>query len=237
MRINADFGRRAAVHGGREGWVPSPAAGVERLMLDRVGGEVARATSLVRFAPNSRFAAHTHGGGEEFLVLEGVFEDEQGAFPVGSYVRNPPTSRHTPGSGPGCVIFVKLWQFAADDRTHLVRDIGTLEATAVPSRPGVRAAPLHEDARETVRIEWWEPGGRIAFLPEGGLEILCLEGDFEEGGERFARWSWLRLPVGEALQARAGPRGCKLWVKEGHLRHLETELAALEAATTVAPRA
>jgi hypothetical protein len=32
--------------------------------------------------------------------------------------------------------------------------------------------------------------------------------------------SWLRLPSGGALLATAGPEGCKLWVKSGHLRLL-----------------
>src|SRR6516165_7170873 len=60
--------------------------------VHRIGDEVARATSVVRYAPKSRFSAHIHGGGEEFLVLDGVFQDEHGDFPVGSYIRNPPTS-------------------------------------------------------------------------------------------------------------------------------------------------
>ncbi len=230
MRVNADFERRAAVHAATVPWVPSPVPGVERLMLDRVGGEVARATSIVRFAPHSRFRPHRHGGGEEYLVLEGVFEDENGAFPAGSYVRNPPGSRHTPGSEPGCVIFVKLWQFDPDDRTSLVRDTGTLSPAPVTSRPGVGAALLHEDARETVRLEEWEAGARIRHLPEGGIEILCLEGTFAEGGETFAPRSWLRLPVGRPLEAVAGPRGCRLWVKEGHLRFVAEDLAALRTA-------
>ena len=93
MELNADFTKRAAVHGAGIPWLPSPVAGVERRMLDRVGDEVARATTIVRYAPGSRFSAHTHGGGEEFLVLEGVFTDEHGDYPTGSYVRNPPT-RH-----------------------------------------------------------------------------------------------------------------------------------------------
>ena len=97
MQLNADFTQRAAMHGTRLPWTPSPIAGVDRRMLERIGGEVARATSIVRYAPNSHFSAHTHEGGEEFLVLEGVFSDEHGDFPAGSYVRNPPTSRHAPG--------------------------------------------------------------------------------------------------------------------------------------------
>src|SRR6185312_10285284 len=119
MEINADFSQRVVVHAARLPWVLSPMAGVERRMLDRVGDEVARATSLVRYAPGSHFSPHTHGGGEEFLVLDGVFSDEHGDFPAGSYVRNPPTSRHTPGSEPGCTILVKLWQFDPEDRTDV----------------------------------------------------------------------------------------------------------------------
>src|ERR1700750_3273543 len=96
MELNDDFSQRAVVHAAKLAWTPSPMAGVERRMLDRIGEEVARATSVVRYVPASYFSPHTHGGGEEFLVLEGIFEDEHGAFPAGSYVRNPPTSRHTP---------------------------------------------------------------------------------------------------------------------------------------------
>src|SRR6516162_5700894 len=73
MEINADFSKRAAVHAARLPWIPSPIKGVDRRMLDRIGDEVARATSIVRYAPHSHFSPHTHGGGEEFLVLDGVF--------------------------------------------------------------------------------------------------------------------------------------------------------------------
>ena len=107
MNLNSDFGARAAVHAARLDWTPSPIPGVDRRMLDRIGDEVARATSIVRYAPHSHFSPHTHGGGEEFLVLDGVFQDEHADYPPGTYVRNPPTSRHTPGSEPGCTLFVK----------------------------------------------------------------------------------------------------------------------------------
>ena len=134
MELNADFSQRVAVHAARLPWVASPIAGVERRMLDRIGDEVARATSIVRYAPASRFSAHTHGGGEEFLVLDGVFQDEHGDYPAGSYVRNPPTSRHTPGSAPGCVLFVKLWQFDLEDRTKVRRDAQAVAYTSAPDR-------------------------------------------------------------------------------------------------------
>lgn len=226
MEINADFTRRAAVHAARLPWVPSPMPGVERRMLDRVGEEVARATSIVRYAPGSSFSAHTHGGGEEFLVLEGVFQDEHGDYPPGTYVRNPPTSRHTPGSADGCTILVKLHQFDPDDRAQVrIRTAdGTFEPE--PGRPGVGLLALFEDASERVRLERWAPGLPVALDPEGGLEILVLEGCFAEGGERFERHAWLRLPPGAPLRAETGPEGCLVWVKEGHLRAVRGLAAA-----------
>ncbi|MEM1416610.1 MAG: cupin domain-containing protein [Myxococcota bacterium] len=217
MELNADFDRRAVVHGAELDWRPSPMPGVERRMLDRIGAEVARATTIVRYAPGSAFSPHVHGGGEEFLVLEGVFSDEHGDFPAGSYVRNPPTSRHTPGSAPGTTILVKLWQFDPADR-HAVRlrpdDAAFAEAEG---RPGVEVRPLHADEFETVRLERWAPGAEVRLAPAGGLEVFVLEGGFEEAGESFAAHSWLRLPAGAALSAEAGPAGASVWVKSGHV--------------------
>ena len=116
MNVNANFTQRAAVHPASAQWIPSPMPGVERRMLDRIDDEVERATTIVRFAPGSTFSAHTHTGGEEYLVLEGVFQDEHGDFPVGTYVRNPPTSQHTPVAADGSTIPVKLWPFYPQDK-------------------------------------------------------------------------------------------------------------------------
>lgn len=218
MEINADFSRRVAVHAASIPWKASPMAGVDRRMLDRLGDEVARATSIVRYAPGSHFSPHVHDGGEEFLVLEGVFQDEHGDFPTGSYIRNPPTSSHTPGSDPGCVILVKLWQFDLEDRTPVRLQTATMEPVADPDRPGVSVIPLFEDNREVVRIENWAPSARVPLGDAGGAEIFVLDGGFEEAGERFAEQSWLRLPEGMESAARAGPDGAKVWVKTGHLR-------------------
>ena len=221
--INANFGRRAVVHAASLDWVPSPIAGVDRRMLDRIGDEVARATSIVRYAPNSAFSPHVHGGGEEFLVLDGVFQDEHGDFPAGSYVRNPPQSRHTPRSQPGCTIFVKLWQFDPADRTQVRLDSNALPFVPAVDRAGVAVKPLFADARETVRMEAWAPHAEILLAdPPGGAELLVLEGEFVAQGETsqdetFRPLSWLRLPPGESLAARAGAAGCRLWLKTSHL--------------------
>src|SRR5689334_4918280 len=222
MELNADFFKRAVVHAARIPWVPSPIAGVERRMLDRIGEEVARATSIVRYAPNSHFAAHTHGGGEEFFVLDGVFSDEYGDFPAGSYIRNPPGSRHTPGSDRGCTIFVKLWQFDPDDRTHLRIDATKMPFSPAPDQPGVAVLPLYQDARENVRLEQWGADAQILLPPTSGVEILVLDGGFSDGNETFERQSWLRLPPGNMLRARSGANGCHVWIKTGHLAHPQT---------------
>lgn len=218
MEINADFSRRVAVHAARLPWVPSPMAGVERRMLDRIGDEVARATSIVRYAAGSRFSPHTHGGGEEFLVLDGVFQDEHGDYPAGSYVRNPPTSRHTPGSSPGCTLLVKLWQFDPEDRKEIRLTTADFRYEAAPNRPGVEWLPLFHDDGEDVRLEKWAPGAAVTLDTSGGAELLVLQGGFDESGEHFEPLSWLRLPTSSMLQATAGPQGCRLWIKTGHLR-------------------
>src|ERR671911_2175969 len=149
MKINADPSERAVVYSEDLPWVDSPLPGVQRRMLERDGEEVARATSVVRYAPNSRFDPHTHGGGEEFLVLDGVFSEEHGDFGPGTYVRNPPGSRHTPRSGPGCTILVKLRQMDLEDQEYV-----RIDTTTAAWRPGpvegVSVMPLFERGRERV---------------------------------------------------------------------------------------
>jgi hypothetical protein len=220
MRINADFSKRVAVHSSQMEWVRSPMPGVERRMLDRIGGEVARATSIVRYAPGSSFSAHTHDGGEEFLVLEGIFQDEHGDYPIGSYVRNPPTSSHTPGSEPGCVILVKLHQFDPTDRFQVRISSSVIPPVAVAGRNGVGVISLYADAREDVRIEVWDPATGIRVDAPGGMEVFVLDGGFDEGGESFSKHSWLRLPPGDTLHAVAGAAGARVWIKSGHLSHV-----------------
>lgn len=210
MKINADFSQRATVHFAESPWVASPSAGVTRKILDRIGGEVVRATTLVRFAPGATFAAHTHAGAEEFLVLEGVFQDETGDFAKGAYVRNPPTTRHKPAAASGAVILVKLHQFDADDRTK-VRVASHGRNTAV--------LPLFSGQSEVVRIEIWKPGEAVWRADAGGIELFVLEGGFTESGDAFDRWDWLRLPPGRDFFGSAGPDGARVWIKSGHLKN------------------
>ena len=142
-------------------------AGVSRRMLDRIGGEVSRATSIVRYAPGSSFSPHVHTGGEEFIMLAGISQDEHGDFPVGAYIRNPPKSWHTPGSKTGCMILVKLRQFDLADRSHVRIDTNKIGAVPDATRPGVSVTPLFRDAREYVRLEQWERDTEAATGAEG----------------------------------------------------------------------
>eukprot|EP00168_Porphyra_purpurea_P018624 TRINITY_DN7039_c0_g1_i1.p3 TRINITY_DN7039_c0_g1~~TRINITY_DN7039_c0_g1_i1.p3 ORF type:complete len:214 (+),score=59.04 TRINITY_DN7039_c0_g1_i1:895-1536(+) len=167
------------------------------------------------------FPPHPHGG-EEFLVLDGVFSDEHGDYPAGTYIRNPPTSAHTPSSAGGCTIFVKLWQFDPADRTPVVVHIdgpagGAKAAAATAAEAGVTATPLFADAREAVSVEAWVPGAAVGRPLPGGAEVLVLAGTLAEGGETLRAHSWLRLPPGGRLDAVAGPGGARVWVKTGHL--------------------
>ncbi|MGI9408268.1 MAG: cupin domain-containing protein [Hyphomicrobiaceae bacterium] len=215
MELNANFNERVAVHSEQIAWTASPMPGVDRRMLDRLGGEVARATSIVRYAANSHFSPHVHTGGEEFFVLDGVFQDEHGDFPAGSYIRNPPETSHTPGSDEGCTIFVKLWQFDMADRMQIRVNTNDLEFG--PPMDGVATMPLFSDVREIVSLERWEAGRTIALDAAGGMEVLVLEGGFEEDGEMFVRHSWLRLPAGGRATVTAGLNGTRVWIKRGHL--------------------
>lgn len=212
MRLNADFATRALVHGGDLPWAPSPAPGVERRMLFRIGAEQARATSIVRYAPGSRFPRHGHPGGEEFLVLDGVFQDETGDFPAGTYVRNPPGTAHAPASEHGCVILVMLWQFGATDLTPVV--LRPLEGLPLAPRPGVESVRrLYEGAGERVVIEDWSAGAQLDIANPRGLQLLVVDGAFSDGRDILRRWSWLRLPAGEPLRAQVGSAGARVWMK------------------------
>lgn len=223
MHLNADFSQRALVRFDDSDWVASPMPGVRRRMLDRIGDEVARATSIVRFDPGSAFSAHTHDGGEEYLVLDGTFQDEDGDFPTGFYVRNPPTTSHTPAARDGATILVKLHQFDVADRTQVQIDSGA--ATWSDAAPGVTRLPLHADAREVVAMERWAPGTTRELDASGGLEVFVIAGALSDGTDRLTRWDWLRLPVGSEFTATARAEGAHVWIKTGHLRTVAGEPA------------
>ncbi len=228
MKINAEFNERVVVHSADMEWIDSPMPGVSRRPLDRVGGEVARATTIVRYAQGSHFSPHVHTGGEEFVVLEGVFQDEHGDFPAGSYIRNPPQSSHTPGSEPGCVIFVKLWQFVPTDPTHVRLNSRFMKPIPDRDHNGVSVTSLYIDDHEEVSIQDWQANTDISLDASQGIEVLVLEGSFFESSEVLKKGSWLRLPVGSTLTAKAGGEGCKVWIKQHHLNRVDQEVKRIE---------
>lgn len=216
MRINADFSEPALVIPRDEDWICSPESGVDRLMLDRIGDEVARATSIVRYAPGSSFAEHSHEKGEEFLVLEGIFSDESGDYPAGTYVRNPPGTRHAPHSDDGCRILVKLRQFDAMDLAPVVID--TTDRKSWLSAPDSLARlPLHEFGAETVEMRSIASGADYTLTAgDGGAEMLVVRGSLGYGDQVLEDESWLRLPAGATARLAANEITI-IWLKRGHL--------------------
>ena len=215
MHLNDDFGRRVVLDAASLPWLDSPGGHVARRMLDRTGGERARATSLVRYAPGSRFPAHTHGGGEEFLVLDGVFSDEHGDVPAGWYARNPVGSRHVPRSDPGCVIFVKLWWMRPADQA-IVR-LDTVSTRPEASADGIATLALHAFGAETTAIVHLAPGARLAErATPGGEEMLVLSGACHDADGGYPPMTWSRRPPGRAPEL-CSATGARLFVKRGHL--------------------
>jgi anti-sigma factor ChrR (cupin superfamily) len=217
MKINADLSKRARVDSDTLAWVASPLAGVERRMLERDGEEVARATSLVRYAPGSSFSPHTHTGGEEFLVLDGTFSDDYGDFPAGTYVRNPVGSKHAPHSEGGTVILVKLWWMDPDDQTFVRLDTTREDLWQPGHVPGVEIMPLHGFQDESVALTRLAPGAALPArdLP-GGEELFVLEGTCRDDEGRYGAGTWLRNPIG-AAPALFSDDGCRMYLKRGHL--------------------
>ncbi|TRD10560.1 cupin [Erythrobacter insulae] len=220
MEINADFEEPVLRHTSQIDWVASPMAGVERRMLDRIGGEVARATSIVRYAKGSSFAEHTHSGGEEFIVLEGVFQDEHGDYPAGTYIRNPVGTHHIPRSDPGCTIFVKLWQFDPADQEQIAVDLDSIEILPALDRAGVSSATLAAREYEHVALEVWDAHAKVGLSDPCGLEMLILDGSCSHNDEIYGRHDWIRLPAGASETFVAESSGARVWIKRGHLANI-----------------
>jgi len=217
MNINDDFKLKVVVHTKDLAWENSPMAGVDRKPLDRVGGEIARATTIVKYAPNSTFSPHIHAGGEEILVLDGVFSDEDGDYPAGTYIRNPPNSGHTPFSTNGCTLFVKLKQFHSKD--HATLRINTTTAPWYPGLvPGLSVMPLHEfDGVGTALVRWAPNTIFNPHIHPGGEEIFVLEGVFHDEHGSYPTGTWIRSPRFSKHAPFTQSEGALIYVKTGHL--------------------
>ena len=217
-RVNADFSQRVVIVADELPWIASPQAGVERRLLDRIGGEVARATSLVRYAPASIFPAHDHARGEEIFVLEGVFSDEHGDYPTGTYVRNPPGSRHSPRTGPGCLLLVKLRQMPTTEHKRLVIDTTKSEWKRGDVEGHARLALYSAGpGKEAVTMERLRAGVELPGTDcPGGEEIFVLSGALGDVDGAYRPGTWIRNPVGHRRRLRSRD-GATYWAKRGHL--------------------
>jgi len=220
--INGDLGRRVAVDTAAMAWTPSPSRTVFRKRVHLVGPpESGQVTSVVRYGPGATFHTHAHPDGEEILVLEGVFSDEHGDWPAGTYLLNPEGFRHSPFSRDGCVLFVKLRQFPGRTREHVALRTDTLEWRPA-ARAGVAVRPLYAQAgfADTMRLERWPPEARLRPIEyPSGAELFVLEGSFRDEDGEFARGAWLRLPPG-AAHSPSTAEGCVLYIKEGGFAYL-----------------
>jgi anti-sigma factor ChrR (cupin superfamily) len=200
-------------------WQPSPSRGVLRKRLHRVGpAESGRVTSIVRYEPGASFPAHDHPEGEEILVLQGVFSDEHGDHPEGTYLLNPEGFRHAPFSKDGCTIFVKLRQAPGRGRLHERHELGRAQWSEGPWT-GVRSSPLHlpegePDETWLIKLEAGPEAREIVH--ERGAELLVISGTLRDQSDEHRAGSWLRLPVGHR-QWISSPDGCTLYAKLGGL--------------------
>lgn len=213
--LNMDFTQKVVVETEKLDWVGSRADNVLRKPLEREFAESGRTTSIVQFLPGASFPPHQHGLGEEIFVLEGVFSDENGDYPAGTYLRNPPGSIHSPHSKEGCVIFVKLEQFSPEDTEQVVLD--TNQATMQPGIGNLEVLSLHSFQTEHSALVYWPPGEK--FQPHhhwGGEEILVLKGEFIDEHGRYPKGTWIRSPH-LSLHDPYVEEETLIYVKTGHL--------------------
>jgi len=228
MRVNSDFTKFASVHFNPLCYIPSPAFGVNRFLLDRIGDELARATTIVEYRPNSSFPLHTHIGGEEYLVLAGTFHDDRGAYTTDSYVRNPIGSQHAPWvEADGCTILVKLLQMSEDVEFVEPLHVKVSRSQSKPMPPMGCVQELYESnlTGERVQVFWIAKDEQFPVSvhgQNGGEELFVMDGSLLLDNEEYTKWDWLRFPAeGMANRLRttlrAGADGAQVWCKTGHL--------------------
>lgn len=214
-QLNMNFKKSVTVLVDDDSWVSSPADGVSRIHLEREAEESGHTTSFVRFKAGATFPEHIHPQGEELYIIDGVFSDEYGDYPAGTYIRNPPGSKHTPFTREGCVLFVKLEQFQATDTTQVV--IRPEDQQWLPGIGSLSVLPLHDFEGESTALVLW-PENEV-FQPHthwGGEEIVVLKGCFSDEHGKYPALSWLRSPH----MSRHFPRVVEetlILVKVGHL--------------------
>jgi len=216
MQLHTNYSVRAVSRADEAEWIPSPLKGVDRKMLERDGDEVARATTIVRYAAGSFFSPHVHTGGEEFIVLDGIFSDEHGDYPAGMYVRNPIGSKHKPYSTDGCTIMVKLWQMPEKDQKYVRTNLSD-DSLWGPAEAGIQKLDLHQTDHETVEAFKMSAGANQTLVDHGGIELFVFEGEAEVNGAAYKAGDWLRFPVGDEDVKVTALNDLVLWKKAGHM--------------------
>ncbi len=216
IMLNADFTERCVVNSSNLPWQPSSSPLVHRRLLERNGGEVARATSIVRYDAGATFGAHLHELGEEILVIDGTLSDEHGHYGPGTYLKNPPGSSHAPFSTGGCTLFVKLRHLDPEDTGRVV--VHTLQSPWYRGMvDGLMVMPLSEFGTRHTAMVRWAPG--TYFNPHrhyGGEEIFVVEGVFSDEHGSYPQGSWIRSPH-LSQHKPFSVEGCLILVKTGHL--------------------
>jgi anti-sigma factor ChrR (cupin superfamily) len=191
--LNMDLSKAICCHHDEHHWLKSPADGVSRIHLEREAAESGHTTSFVKFEPGSYFPAHRHPLGEEIYVVEGTFSDENGDYPAGTYIRNPPGSHHKPFTRDGCTLFVKLDQFQTGDKKQLVTRPEDYQWQA--GIGNLKVLSLHTFNTESTALVLW-PENEV-FQPHthwGGEEILVIKGVFIDEYGEYPEGSWIRSP-------------------------------------------
>ena len=215
-QLNPDFSQHVVMRTAQMEWQASPSPSVWRKRLDLVGpAETGHVTSIVRYDANSNFPPHDHPDGEEIFVLDGVFSDEHGDFPAGTFLLNPEGFRHAPFSKEGCIIFVKLRQYPGQDRRHVVVD--TKNTVWTDAGDGLQTMPLYGEAEHAETIALWQlnAGAALTLHASGGAELFLIAGDIRNTEDRYTTGDWLRYPSGADIKLRAVDE-CVLYVKTGH---------------------
>ncbi|MEM1263124.1 MAG: cupin domain-containing protein [Pseudomonadota bacterium] len=203
-------------------WASSPSGTVFRKRVHLVGPpEAGQVTSLVRYAPEASFPAHDHPEGEEILVLDGVFSDEHGDWPAGTYLLNPEGFRHAPFSAAGCLLFVKLRQFPGQDREHHVTQTQNQRWQRTDT-DGVEQMNLYTQSgfTDTMQLKRWAPDSELPVLRyDNGVEYFVVAGSFADEHGDYNLHSWLRLPPGSSHRPRT-VTGCTVYVKTAGFTYL-----------------
>ncbi len=224
--IHGDFSVRVVLDTASMPWSASPSSTVWRKRLHLVGpAESGQVTSVVRYQERSQFPSHAHPDGEEILVLSGIFSDEQGDWPEGSYLLNPEGFRHSPFSRNGCLLFVKLRQYPGTDREHVAVDTHTLRWDPVSNGREKKVLYAQRGYEDTTRIERWSPGLASEELSyPGGAELFVLSGSFADALGEYPRHTWMRVPPHFSHRPITHEH-CELYVKEGGFTYLRSAAA------------